>query len=401
MALPIQPSSKVTNAAPPLPGRALGLVAIIASVFISTLTLAIMTPLLAMKLAADGFGGGWIGLNAGAGAVAILLVSMITPWLGRRLGSFQALMLSILVMAVGVGLLPIWRSPTGWLVLRFLIGSGIAVHWVISEVWINSAAEESDRGKVIGLYVAALSFAYLVGYPLLLAIGTEGNGPFVLVTALIVTAAIPILLARRLVPALPPGAKGGALDAVKRQPTVMGASLIAGFAIAVVLSFLIIYAQRIGMTPRMALLALTAVATGNVLLQIPIGMIADRVGAEKLLITVSSLGLAGLLLMPFLRLMGFWMWPFLFVWGGSLGGFYTLSLTLVGRRFRREDLAGANAAFVIVYELGGLLGPLASGFALDLWNPNGALAPLALAYFVFIVGWLTTRTLRSRTAVAD
>src|ERR1700743_1297103 len=105
--------------------RSLSLIAVIASAFISTLTLAITTPfsstlpfaittpLLAVRLAAAGLSGGWIGLNTGAGAAAILLVSMATPWLGRRLGSFWALMLSIMVMALGVGLLPVWDGIVG------------------------------------------------------------------------------------------------------------------------------------------------------------------------------------------------------------------------------------------------------------------------------------------------
>src|ERR1700761_8752708 len=102
-------------------GRSLSLIAVIASAFISTLTFAITTPLLAVRLAAAGFSGGWIGLNTGAGAAAILLVSMATPMLGRRLGSFRALMLSILVMALGVGLLAVWDNRIGWFVLRILI----------------------------------------------------------------------------------------------------------------------------------------------------------------------------------------------------------------------------------------------------------------------------------------
>src|SRR5215469_12258018 len=165
--------------------RTLSLVAVIASAFISTLTFAIMTPLLAVRLAAAGLSGGWIGLNTGAGAAAILAVSMATPGLGRRLGSFSALIVSIVVMALGVGLLPIWDSKVGWFLLRILIGAGIGVHWVISEVWINSVAEEADRGKIVGAYVAAVGLAYLVAGPILLAIGTQGNLPFVVVTGMI------------------------------------------------------------------------------------------------------------------------------------------------------------------------------------------------------------------------
>ena len=183
-------STAGSAALPTMQGRILSLVAVIASVFISTLTFAIITPLLAVRLAAAGLSGGWIGLNTGAGAAAILLVSIVTPWLGRKLGSFWALMLSILVMALGVGLLPVCKSLVGWFLLRILIGAGIAVHWVISEVWVNSVAEEADRGKVVGIYVAAVGLAYLAGAPILLAIGTMGDLPFLVVTVMIATAAI-------------------------------------------------------------------------------------------------------------------------------------------------------------------------------------------------------------------
>jgi MFS family permease len=304
------------------------------------------------------------------------------------MGSFWALMLSILVMALGVGLLPVCDGKVGWFLLRILIGAGIAVHWVISEVWVNSVAEEADRGRVVGAYVAAVGMAYLVAGPILLAMGTEGNLPFLLVTVMIATAALPILVARRLVPSLSKSLNTGTRGAIRRQPTVMAASLVSGVAIASVLSFLLLYVERTGMTEGAALTALTAVAIGNVLLQVPIGMLADKVGAERLLVSVGAVALVGLAAMPFLGPIGLLRWPFLFLWGGSLGGFYTLSLTLVGRRFSPAELPAANAAFVIVYEIGGLLGPVTTGFGMELWNPHGALVPLAIAYALFILGAL-------------
>jgi len=349
---------------------------------------------LAVKLAAAGYSGGWIGLNTGAGAAAILLMSMATPALGRRLGTFWALLLSILVMALGVGLLPVCAGKIGWFLLRILIGAGIAVHWVISEIWVNSAAEETDRGKVVGAYVAAVGLAYLVAGPTLLAMGTQGNLPFFVVTVMIATAALPILAARRLVPALPVSRSTGMLGAIARQPTVMGASLVSGVAIAGVLSFLLLYVHHTGMTEQTSIMVLAAVATGNVLLQVPVGALADRVGAERLLMSVAAVALIGLGGMPFLGPIGLVRWPFLFLWGGALGGFYTLSLTLVGRRFGPAELPAANAAFVIVYEIGGLLGPVTSGFSIDLWDPHGALVPLAVAYALFILGALIAGTRR-------
>ena len=79
------------------------------------------------------------------------------------------------------------------------------------------------------------------------------------------------------------------------------------------------------------------------------------------------------------------LWPSLFVWGGVVAGLYTVGLTLLGERFRGPDLVGANAAFVMLYGPGALVGPPLSGSAMDIWNPHGfaaALTVICLAYLV-------------------
>jgi hypothetical protein len=59
----------------------------------------------------------------------------------------------------------------------------------------------------------------------------------------------------------------------------------------------------------------------------------------------------------------------------------------MGERFPRHELAGANAAFVIMYELGSTGGPVVAGGTMDLAGPHGLMLILALipaAYLVFI-----------------
>ena len=67
----------------------------------------------------------------------------------------------------------------------------------------------------------------------------------------------------------------------------------------------------------------------------------------------------------------------LFPWGGVVIGIYSIGLTLLGQRFTGNELAHANAGFVMMYCLGLLLGPAIEGTALDAWNPQGLLAVLA------------------------
>ena len=82
------------------------------------------------------------------------------------------------------------------------------------------------------------------------------------------------------------------------------------------------------------------------------------------------------------------MYALLFVWGGLIVGVYNIGLTLIGERFKGAELPTANAAFVLLYCMGLLVGPSAEGVALDIWNPNGLLVVLGVssaAYVAFLV----------------
>lgn len=68
-----------------------------------------------------------------------------------------------------------------------------------------------------------------------------------------------------------------------------------------------------------------------------------------------------------------------FVLGGMVLGFYSLSLTILGERYPVESLALANAAFLMLYQAGGIAGPASAGTAMDVWDPHG---------FVVVLGGL-------------
>ena len=373
--------------------RRVSLIAILASAFASTLTFAMSTPLLSMRLEAQGESGSMIGLNTAVEAAAILFFTLATPTVARRLGVANALYVGVAIMTAAIALLPVWNSLEGWFVLRFVMGAGIAIHWVIGEVWLNTVADDATRGRVIGLYVTTMSAAYCLGFPVLMATGTEGLLPFYLITGTVATSALPLIFARRLIPSLPVEPAAHYATLIRRQPTLMAAAVLNGMLINAVLAFFPIFADRMGASERAGFGMLFAVALGNVLLQLPIGMMADRRDGRdgrKLLILLAVTSAAGFLLLPMV-LGSLAAWPFLTVWGGSFGGLYTVGLAMVGRRFGPGDLAAANALFAFTYETGTLMGPILVGTSLDLWNPYGFLAAGGGACLLFLLIALTRR----------
>ena len=72
-------------------------------------------------------------------------------------------------------------------------------------------------------------------------------------------------------------------------------------------------------------------------------------------------------------------------------GFYTQGIALLGEVFAAEDLAGANTVFVMVYCIGGTLGPALGGLAMDLWRPLGLVAFLSAAALLLLAGLVWER----------
>jgi hypothetical protein len=54
----------------------------------------------------------------------------------------------------------------------------------------------------------------------------------------------------------------------------------------------------------------------------------------------------------------------MFLIGGMILGFYALGLAIVGERIGAADLAAVNAAFIVMYQAGALVGPIISGIAM-------------------------------------
>ena len=75
----------------------------------------------------------------------------------------------------------------------------------------------------------------------------------------------------------------------------------------------------------------------------------------------------------------------LFLWGGVVAALYTIGLAHLGSRLSGHELANANAAFVLCYGLGMVLGPQVIGIGMDLFGKDGFAGALALFFALYIV----------------
>ncbi|WP_419710166.1 MFS transporter [Pseudomonas sp. NFX224] len=105
---------------------------------------------------------------------------------------------------------------------------------------------------------------------------------------------------------------------------------------------------------------------GAIILQIPIGWLADHVDRRGLIVSLSGLSALGALIWP-LVLNEYWLsYPLLFIWGGVFVGIYTVVITEVGKHFHGAELVGVYSALSVAWGIGALLGPVLAGFAMYL-----------------------------------
>jgi MFS family permease len=358
------------------------LAAAIACISIVGVGLSLVIPLLAMRLEAAGFAARDNGAQVAVSGLATLIGAPLAPMLARRFGLRPLLGAAIALAVASLGAFALTDDYRLWLAIRLAFGLALTTVFVLSEFWISTAAPRGRRGLVLGLYATFLALGFAVGPALLSLSGTEGAPPFALAGVVMGLAGLPVLWAGETAaefdapgrPRLPP--------ILRAAPVAVTAALLYGCVETGLTGLLPVFGLRSGFSPQWAAFQLTLFALGNVVFPVPIGMIADRMSKIRLLGWFTLFGLFGALILPGLAPQRDVYAISLFVWGGVTGGLYTVGLAALAEKFHGAKLAAANAAYVMMYALGMMVGPPALGLGLD-FAPHGLFDALAICFLLY------------------
>jgi MFS family permease len=356
------------------------------------MTISLAIPLLSLALERAGVDPFTIGINTAANGLGIFLVA---PFIGRLvagLGVVGCFRSALAVMAACMLAFPLKVDPTLWFLLRLVFGAAAGLMFVLSEAAVNAMAPESIRGRVLGVYATLFSLGFASG-PLVLALaGSEGWTPFLLGGALFVLGMVPAGMLRAVgsrLAAEPGGGTHRLADTWRVAPLAMAGVFAYAMLEAAQFALLPVYALGRGVSEAMAAGLLSIWLSGNILLQYPLGWLADRWRRQRVMVLCVGLAMAGQLLVPLAFATPALLWPLLMLLGGVMGGLYTLSLVLIGERFRGADLTQANTAFVMTFQLGTIAGPPFTGAAMRELGvasfPLALLAPLLVLALVLLL----------------
>jgi MFS family permease len=379
--------------------RVAALAAAIACVTAVGIGLSLSVPLLSLEMERMGVSGTLIGLNTAIAGIASICVVPFVPRLGARIGILPLLWSCVAIGTASLIGFKALFSFGWWFPLRFVFSAALGALFVLSEYWINAAAPPRRRGLVMGVYATVLALGFAAGPGLLALVGTVGWPPYLAGAALFALAGVPLILARGLSPDLGRGTGRSVASFVMAVPSATVGALVFGAAETGGFALLPVYGLQIGFDAGAAAFLVSVMALGNVAFQIPIGLLSDRVAdRRRLLLALATVGVVGAALIPLASAEARLLYLVLFVWGGVTGALYTVGLAHLGARFTGADLASANAAFILLYNVGLVIGPPIAGAGMDALPPHGFPLSLAgfFAFYVAVVLWrLASRSPRS------
>ncbi|MFC3689848.1 MFS transporter [Aquipuribacter hungaricus] len=372
--------------------RLLSLAAVLASTVGLGLAYGVGYTVTAVRFTEWGAAGWLVGVAGAAPSLAVVALVPLAPRLAGRLGAVPVMVAGAALVALSFVLMPVLDGVGWWLLLRVQSGAGLTLPWLVGETWINTVVTDRVRGRVLGLYAMLLFSGWALGPLLVDRVGTTGLAAYAVGVLGMALCAVPLLLARRLAPAMAAHGTVRLPAAVRLAPLAMLAAVVGGVAEFGYISLLPAYALEAGASTTTSLRLLTVLLVGGICLQVLVGWLADHVDRSRLLaglglvLAVGATGFAGLV-----GTGGAPAYLAAFALGGVVVAFYAVGLTMLGERVPAGQLAVANAGFLVSYEVGATVGPVLGGAAMDVWPPHGLAVLVAVVGVGFAAGVLARR----------
>lgn len=371
-------------------------------VVVAGMSQGLLLPLLSILLENSGVSSDMNGINSAALYIGIFCTMFFVEKPVLRFGYKKVILAGIGLVAVSMLLFPVSQSLGLWFVLRLLIGIGDSSLHFATQLWIVSSSPADRRGRYISLYGMAYGVGFSLG-PLginLLPFGEAMpflvNGIFFL-TVLLLLLRIPNEHAERA--GKSESTENRFVRTYRLAWFVLIPSLLYGLMEASMNSSFPLYGLRISLREDWISLLLLAFGIGALVLQLPLGMLSDRIGRKPVLVGCAVIGSAAFLCVPLAGSSLGLLFLLFAVAGGVVGSFYSLGLAYAADILPRPILPAANVIASIHFSIGSVMGPMLGGYGIRYVSIHSIFLFLGFAFMGFALLGFLFRPRKAETGV--
>ncbi len=317
----------------------------------------------------EGFSASALAVVTSGYFMGFLSGARLTPLLIQRVGHVRVFAALGSFMSAGLLSFPLLAEPWAWTVLRVLIGFCMSGIYVTAESWLNNAATNETRGKVLAAYMIAQTLG-IIGAQGLLTLGDAGTSVLFIGASILVSVSFaPILLSATPVPAAEVTRPMPLRDLFAGSPLGTVGIFLLGSVYATQSGMGAVFGTQIGMTTAEIALFVAMLFAGALALQYPVGWLSDRMDRRKLIFGAATLG-ATSCAVGWMTGGGLWaLMAAAFFAGGVTTPLYALFLAYTNDFLSAEDMPAASGGLVFTFGLGAIVGPMITGWAMQGLGP--------------------------------
>ena len=343
---------------------------IVGGVTLLQLANTLLSVVLPLALALNGYSGTTAGLVVSGYGLGFLAGCIVTPRLIRDVGHIRAFAVLAAICSVTSMVFAVSQFVALWFFLRVAMGFCQAGLFTVVEGWLSAAAPPQARGGTLSFYLVATKVAIVGGQLLLGQVDTASPIWFEVAGAVFTLSLIPVALTRTQQP--PPARLEvlGPRELYRVAPAAVAGCVASGLLNSALLGLTPIYGTRVGLEPRMVVWLLTAFQLGSFVCQWPLGRLSDRLD-RRLVIAGCVLAVAALSVATALAGAGARLLPLYFLLGGSTLTFYAVAVAHAADFAEPDQMVGVSSSLLLAWAAGAAIGPSIAAPFIDLIGPGG------------------------------
>lgn len=338
----------------------------------------LQSTLLGVRAAIEEFPTSVIGVVMSAYYVGYLLGTIAAPYLIRKVGHIRVFAALAAIASAATLLQAVFVHPFPWAVTRLTTGFCFAGIYVVAESWLNERATRANRARLLAVYMVVLYVGLGAAQFLLILSDPRSSSPFMLVSALISLAMVPIVLSAQPTPAVVVPRPVRYRDLYRNSPLGVVAVTVAGVITSIFFSIGPVYARLRGLDTTGIATFMAGSIFAGVATQYPIGTLADRMDRRVVIAGVCAFATVvamTITLFPEMPRALFLMLAALFA--GVVLTIYSLGISHVNDRLEPAQMVAASSALLLMNGTSAIAGPMLAGGLMSTFGPEAYFATLA------------------------
>jgi MFS family permease len=338
----------------------------------------LQSTLLSLRATLEGFPTPVIGAVMSCYYVGYLLGTALAPPLLRQVGHIRVFVALAAVASAAILVQGCFVNPFAWGTMRALSGLCFAGIYVVAESWLNDRASRANRGRLFAVYMLVVYVGLGGAQFLLMLSNPRSPTPFMLVSALISLAMVPLVVSAHQVPARTAPRKVGLRELHRNSPLGLVAVAISGLISSIIFSMGPVYARLSGLDTKGVATFMAVSILAAVLTQYPVGRLSDRMDRRTVIAAVCTLAtIVAVCIVAFPEMPRPIFLTLAAMFSGLVLTLYSLSVSHVNDKLEPEQMVAASSALLLLSGSAAVIGPVLAGSLLAAFGARAHFATLA------------------------